>query len=194
MKKILFGLFVLIGLASCSQANKKIELADISNMNVSDFIDIPLRITQKSETDTSYICIAKAIYRSDTLGVQVSLKKGIKAGIVGDNMSNVFLNDGISIHSIGIESDHFLSAMTKLYGIDLQGNQMRNDIMSFNCANLNQKNVEYNKGEYHFKIFMESEDNYAELFINFDFTNQLIYFNEKDMEYRKGVIDYLTRN
>jgi len=194
MKKILFGLYVLIGLGSCSPTSTKIELTDISNMDTSDFVDIPLKITQKTETDTSYVCIAKAIYKSDTLGIQVSLKKGIRAGIVGGNMDNVFLNGGIAIHSIGIESDQLVSAMATLYGIDSQENQMRNDNITFTCANLNQKNVDYSKGEYSFKIFMESEDDYAELYINFDFTNQLIYFNEKDMEYRKGVIDYLTKN
>lgn len=194
MKKILLGLVVLIGLVSCSQTNTKIKLTDISNMDTSDFVDIPLTITQKSETDTSYSYVAKAIYKLDTIGVQISLKKDVKAGIVGDKMDNVFLRDGISIHSIGIESDKLISVIAKLYGIDSQKNQMRNDNMFFVCANLNQKNVDYNQGEYKFKIFMESEDNYAELFVNFDFTNQLIYFNEKDTEYRKGVIDYLTRN
>jgi hypothetical protein len=193
MKTIVFGVLILIGLYSCSQEKKAINLIDITSRidKSSDFIDLTLNIIDKKETDSSYIYIAEGLYNADTVGIQISLKKGLKAGIVNGEMKNVFVPFGISINSVGLASDRLLNAMTELYKIDSINTVMRNDLIILTCANLNQQDITYNSGESKFKVFMETDEDNAELFVNFDFTNNLILLNEKDMEYRKGVLKYL---
>jgi hypothetical protein len=195
MKKIFYGLSILIGFYSCSQQVKQNKLIDITSRidKASGFVDLTLPIVNKNQTDSTYLYIAQGLYKSDTVGIEISLKKNLKAGIVNGEMKNVFVNNGITIKSIGIKSDKLLKSMTELYGVDSIGNQMRNDLIVLTCANLNQQDLDYSSGEYKFKVFMESEDDYAELFVDFDFSNNLILLNEKDLEYRKGVLKYLMK-
>lgn len=195
MKKFFYGLTILIGLYSCSQQVKKNNLIDITSRidKASGFVDLALTIVEKSQTDSTYLYIAQGLYKSDTVGVEISLKKNLKAGIVNGEMKNAFVNNGITIKSIGTKSDKLLKSMTELYGVDSIGNQMRNDLIVLTCANLNQQDIDYSSGKYKFKVFMESEDDYAELFVDFDFSNNLILLNEKDLEYRKGVLKYLMK-
>jgi hypothetical protein len=195
MKTILFGLLILSGLYSCTEQSKVNYLIDITSKidKSSGFIDLSLSIIDKKETDTSFVYLAKGLYKNDTVGIQISLKKGLQAGIVNGEMKNVFVPNGISINSIGLASDRLLNAMTDLYKIDSINKVMRNDLMILTCANLNQQTIDYNSGEYKFKIFMESDEDNPELFMDFDFSNNLILLNEKDIEYRKGVLEYLMK-
>jgi len=195
MKTILFGLLILFGLYSCSEQNKVISLIDITSRidKSSGFIDLTLNIIDKKETDSSFVYLAEGLYNADTVGIQISLKKGLKAGIINGEMKNVFVPFGISINSVGLASDRLLIAMTDLYKIDSINKVMRNDLMILTCANLNQQEINYNSGEYKFKVFMETNEDNPELFVDFDFTNNLIFLNEKDREYRKGVLKYLMK-
>lgn len=195
MKKIALGLVTLFGITSCSQQNNMKDLTDITSRidKSSGFIDLTLVITDKKETDSTFIYKAEGLYKSDTVGIQISLKKGLKAGIVNGEMKNVFAQAIISFNSIGSKSDRLLNAMTELYQIDSINNSMCNELLTFTCANLNDKDINYSVGEYKFKIFMESEEDNSELFVDFDFSNGQIYFNEKDPEYRKGILTYLMK-
>ncbi len=195
MKNIFYGLTFLIVFYSCSQQLKQNKLVDITSRidKASGFVDLALTIVDKNQTDSTYLYIAQGLYKLDTVGIEISLKKNLKAGIVNGEMKNVFVNNGITIKSIGIISDRLLKSMTELYGVDSIGHQMRNDLIVLTCANLNQQDLNYSSGEYKFKVFMESEDDYAELFVDFDFSNNLILLSEKDVEYRKGVLKYLMK-
>jgi len=195
MQKIFYGLIILIGFNSCSQQVKQSELIDVTSKmdKSSGFVDLALTIVDNKQTDSTYEYIAQGLYNSDTVGIEISLKKNLKAGIINGEMKNVFIRNGIAIKSIGVKSDKLLTSMTELYGIDSIENQMRNDLMVLTCANLNQQDLNYNMGEYKFKVFMETEDDNPELFVDFDFTNNLILLNEKDVEYRKGVLKYLMK-
>ena len=195
MNKTLYRILILFGLYSCAQRSKVNSLIDITSKvdKSSGFIDLTLSIIDKKETDSAFVYFGEGLYKSDTVGIQVSLKKGLKAGIVNGEMKNVFVSNGITFHSIGPKSDRLLSSMAELYGIDSIDNKMRNDLFVFTCANLNQEDLDYNSGEYKFKVFMETGEDNSELFIDFDFTNNLILLNEKDIEYRKGILKYLMK-
>lgn len=195
MYKILFGLLILAGLYSCSGQRSQKGLLDITSRidEASGFINLTLNITDKKETDSTFIYTAKGLFKSDTVGIQVSLKKNIKAGIVNGEMKNIFVRNGISLKSIGVKSDRLLSSMIELYGIDSINSKMRNDLMVLTCANLNQQDLNYNSGEFKFKVFMETDQDVPELFVDFDFSNGLVYLNEKDVGYRQGVLSYLMK-
>jgi hypothetical protein len=81
--------------------------------------------------------------------------------------------------------------MALLYEIDSIDQGMRKDLMTVTCANLNDQEINYTSGQYKFKIFMETVEDVPELYINFDFTNNLIELAEKDVEYREGVLSYM---
>jgi hypothetical protein len=195
MKTILFGLLILTGFCSCIQQKKEHKLIDITSRidNSSGFVDLTLNIVDSKETDSSYVYLSKGLYKVDTVGIQISLKKGLKAGIINGEMKNVFVRNGISINSIGLSSNRLLNAMADLYKVDSISKIMRNDLMILTCANLNQQDIDYKLGAYKFKVFMETVDDNPELFVNFDFTNNLVFLNEKDIEYRKGVLKYLMK-
>ena len=195
MKNAFYGLLIMTGLYSCTQQEKQNHLIDItSNIDQSSgFVDLTLTIVDKKETDSTFVYVAEGLHKSDTVGIEVSLKKHLTAGIVNGEMSNVFVHNGIAIKSIGSKSDGLLRSMTELYNIDSIGSQMRSDLMVFTCANLNQQDLDYNAGAYKFKVFMETEVDASELFVDFDFSNNLIMLNEKDVEYRNGVLKYLMK-
>ena len=118
MNKLIYGLIILIGLSSCSSEEVKTEkLTDITSRieKTAGFVDLTLTITNTADTDSSYVYIAQGLYNSDTVGIEVSLKKNVKAGIVDGEMRNIFLNNGITLKSIGSKSDKLLQAMTELY-------------------------------------------------------------------------------
>jgi hypothetical protein len=176
---------------SCSQNN----LVDITSkiVKTSGFADIALSITDTKETDSMFVYTAQGLYKSDTVGIEIYLKKGLKAGIVNGELKDVFIGNAIKMHSIGSKSDKLLAAMGELYGVDSISNTMRTDLMVLNCANFNQEDVNYTSGEYKFKVFMEMATGNPELLMNFDFTNKLILLNEKDVEYRIDVLQYLMK-
>jgi hypothetical protein len=191
MKKNLFTFLILISIFSCSQNN----LVDITSkiVKTSGFVDIALTITDKKETDSMFVYTAQGLYKSDTVGIEIALKKGLKAGIVNGELNNVFVRNGITMHSIGSKSDKLLAAIAELYGGIDSIKTMRPDLMILSCANFNQQDVNYTSGEYKFKVFMETATGNPELLINFDFTNKLILLNEKDVEYRIDILQYLMK-
>ncbi|QNN42111.1 hypothetical protein [Pedobacter roseus] len=191
MKKNLLSLITIFLLFSCKPSEK--DLTQIVIKKADDgFIDLMLNIVSKKETDSTVIFKAQGLDHTDTVGLEISLKKNIKAGIVNGEMKNTFLANGISFQSTGKESDRLVTALTKLYNLKSK-NKMRTDKMTFEVANLNETDVDYNSGQYRFKAFLPTDDDIPELFVNFDFTNKLIALNEKDPEYRTGVISYLTK-
>ncbi|WP_029278257.1 hypothetical protein [Pedobacter borealis] len=191
MKRNLLNVITLLFLFSCKPPEK--GLTQIALKKADDgFIDVMLNIVDKKETDSTVIFKAQGLDNTDTVGLEISLKKNIKAGIVNGDMKNTFLSNGISFRSLGKESDRFLTSLASLYNLKLKS-EMRTDKMIFEVANLNEKDVDYNSGQYRFKAFLQTDTDVPELFINFDFTNQLIALNEKDPEYRAGVISYLTK-
>lgn len=188
-------IFILFFLFSCNSSDNSTKIVDITSKidKAIGFSDITLSITDTKTSDSTMIYTALGLYNSDTVGLQISLKKGIKAGIVNGEMKNPFVKNGIMLHSIGIKSDKLLNAISNLYGFPNSSLKMIDEFKGSTCANLNQEDVNFNSGEYKFKIFLETEEDNSELFVNFDFTNKYILLNEKDQEYRKGIVKYLTK-
>lgn len=190
MKTNLLYLLALLFVYSCKPPGK--DLKQILLQKADDgFVDIVLDIVGKKETDSTIIFKVQGLNNIDIVGLEISLKKNIKAGFVNGDKKNLFLSNGISFRSLGKESDRFLIALTALYNLKSK-NEMRKDNMIFTIANLNETDVDYNSGQYQLKAFLQTDTDVPELFVNFDFSNQVAYLNEKDQEYRQGIINYLT--
>lgn len=172
------------------QSSKVIDLSDLKFEDY--FIDIPLTISSVKENEDHFTYLAVGSLKNEQLSITIKLKKNIGAGFKNGEPVNVFIKDGISFKSNGNESDKLLKLIAKHYEIN-EENLILKDEQVFTCANLNQSIVNYQKGIAKFKVFLESESEYAELYVNFDFKNKVIWLNEKDEGYRIPLINLLKK-
>jgi len=166
----------------CSKLDKK-----------TNFADLQLKISERTEDKTYYYYLAKGFYREQIVGLKIGLKKALPAGINIEkfDFSNVFVKDGIKFESLGNESNALLNAMSSLYKIK-KIRRFKQNLSPFLICNLNEKPIDYEKGVYGFKLFMDSETLHADMFINFDFDMQLIHLDEKDTSFRHYILSYLS--
>lgn len=163
--------------------------------NKTSFVNLQLKITAQIEDEDYYYYFAKGFYREQVVGLKIALKKGLPAGIDIQkfNFTNVFVEDGIKFETLGNESNALLNAMSTLYKVN-KNSRLKENLPPFMICNLNEKAIDYNSGKYSFKLFMDSKKLHAEMFINFDFEEQLIHLDEKDTSFRKNIISYLSES
>jgi len=191
MKKRLLLSILTLGLLGCKNDNSKI--IDLTNLKSTEgFIDISLSIIESKESDKYIEYNTSATVNNDTIGIIVKLKKDIPAGFINGEPKNMFLKEGIEFISKGKESDNLLRFISEKYGFK-NSNISIKDTQMFTCANLNQEKPNYKSGESRFKIFLEGEEDYSELFVNFNFTKRIVYLNEKDEEYREPLIKLMKK-
>ena len=189
-RKILISILTLV-LISCETDSPMI--IDLTNLELNDgFLDVPLSVVEQTEFDTHIEYHARATNESDTLGLLVKLKKDIPAGFVDGEPKNMFVKNGIEFISTGAESNRLLGFLAGKYGLN-DSDLALMDSQVFICANLNDNKPNYRTGGSRFKIFLEGDEDYAELFVNFDFSQRIIHLNEKDPEYREPLIKLLKK-
>lgn len=192
MKKNILLSILTLGFFSCKTNDQK--MIDITNITITEgFLDVPLSIIATKELDNYFEYDAMATFKTEKVGIIIRLKKDIPAGFIDGEPKNMFLNDGIEFISKGVESDLLLWFLSNRYGIKNEFIKLK-DTQMFTCANLNEKKPDYKSGSSRFKIFLESDEEYAELFVNFDFSKGIIYLNEKDEEYRVPLIKLMKAN
>ena len=154
------------------------------------FINIPLNIVEQTSKDGYLVNRLQAMFKDDLLELIVSLKEGVPAGFEDGVPKNTFLVDGIIFESTGLNSDRLLTTLAQKYQIN-SGKLTMKSKQVFTCANLNNTAVDYQSGNPKFKIFLDGGTEVAELYVNFDFKKSTISLNEKDPQYRDGVINLL---
>lgn len=208
-KKILYGLFLF--LFSCNNSDKTQDSSiNPSQKNSETFptkeliidngeeegwgADIRLSIVSIEETDTSKLYTAISTYQDKKLGLLVSIPKK-KEGDKG-------FASGISLKSIGPESDNLLLTLAKLYKQKADSSLKFTNSISVTYVNLDefakslgaQDGGDY-KTQNQYKLFYEGsdEDEYAELYLNISSTEHWIELREKDEEYRPIIIKFLKQ-
>jgi hypothetical protein len=156
--------------------------------------DIRLSIVSIAETDTSKLFTAISTYQDKKLGLLVSVPKK-KEGEKG-------FASGISLKSIGTESDNLLQTLTMLYKQKADSTLKFINSVSVTYVNLDefskslglQDGGEY-KTQNQYKLFFEgsNEEEYAELYLNISPTEHWIELLEKDEEYRPIIIKFLKQ-
>lgn len=203
MRKITILLFILT-ILSCSNNQGKTSNANAQTaFSIKPLIidngeeegwgaDIRLSITNVSENDSANIYKTISTYNNQELGFLVSVPKR-KEGDKG-------FGKGIRLESTGKISDNFLQVLTNLYKQKTDTAWKFVNTILLNYVNLNEfaksLNAEIidppsNTKEY--KLFFEgnSEDNYAELYLNINTEEHWIELREKDEEYRSFIIRFL---
>jgi hypothetical protein len=108
----------------------------------------------------------------------------------------------LTIKRCGLDSDNFLQALAQIYKQRLNKNAMFVDMITADCMSMGDYVDSLKKqgaGHYvtaaQYKLFFqgESDDDYAEAYLEINETSHLIELIEKDEEYRKPIVKLFTR-
>ncbi len=163
------------------------------------FVDCVLRIVDLVETDTHYRFRMVGSYNGELVGVRVAVVKGIEAGFdekMNLNQKHVY-KKGVIFFRSGPESDRLISAISELYGNPKKNLRMV-DEESFTAIALHQGKIAISEEPIKIKLFgrdspPSSDDQYYESFFNLDLKNRLVFWNEKDQEYRTPLVHGLSK-
>lgn len=202
MKHVLICFALLGGLAQAAPAMKvdRHGYPVLTQFSEEGFIDCTLRIVDLVDTGSHYRFRLLGSYEGETVGMAVTVVKGIQAGI--DTDANNVIKDrvyrsGVVFSRTGPESDRLIAALAASYGLDKRGAQM-NEVESFTVIALHQGTISMENEPVKLKLFGrdgpgDSEDDYYESFFNLDLKNGYVYWNEKDQDYRAPLVRALSK-
>ncbi|SHE67821.1 hypothetical protein SAMN04488522_101894 [Pedobacter caeni] len=159
------------------------------------FSDIYLKIISDKPTDSTHIYVAKGLYHGKTVGIQVEVKSNMPAGITqnGEISNAGFIYDAVTFFSIGEESNELIKALGTLYSVNTS-RPFASQVTATTVFSLNKNISNLNTaGNYKFKLFFDTEADVPEIYLNLNLTEGIIEILEKDQEYRKPIIDVLTK-
>jgi hypothetical protein len=113
------------------------------------------------------------------------------------NQEHVY-RKGVCFSRSGPESDRLIAAIAKLHGVETGAKQMVNQ-EAYTAIALHQGDINTETQPVKIKLFgndaeAEDESRYYESFFNLDLQNRLVFWNEKDQEYRHALINSLAEN
>lgn len=162
------------------------------------FVDLTFRISNLADDGTHYRFHLAASHDDQELGLDVVLTKGIKAGF-DDNMGLVkdhVYRQGVRFLRSGSESDRLVSTIGMLYEADPLPETMVSE-ESFTVIALHQGDLDFKSECVKLKLFGKDgepfdENAYYESFFNVDLASRMVYWNEKDPDYRQPLLRALT--
>lgn len=138
----------------------------------------------------NHIVKAMGAYQDDILGFQASFRPDMLPGIIDNSFNNnAFCKEGISLYSIGVESDRFVQVLTKLYNEKIKKMNMVEEL-KFTSIALGGNPENFVTEDLKFKLFYDDyleKGLYAELYVNVNISKGIIEFNEKDTGYRANI-------
>lgn len=171
----------------------------ISQYGEDGFVDCVFKIVELSETDASYTFRLLGSYKGEVVGMGVTIVKGIQSGM---DLKMNLINDhvyrkGVIFSRTGPESDRLINALSSMYGAKAGARRMA-DRETFTAIALHQGPIDMTKEAIKLKLFghdgpTDSEADYNESFFNLDLKNRLVYWNEKDGEYREPLLRALSK-
>ena len=150
-------------------------------------LDIPLVNHAKGPSGIRTL-VAQGVFENSPIGFSIEIHSAWKAQPLEDG-SATFYWGRVTLRNVGPPSDNFVFSLARLYGlpkpdkgmlpaIDAQAVGLDNDPRTMDASPIRMK------------LFFHSdtEERYAEVFLNIDVPNHLVQFHEKDVEYRKEVL------
>jgi hypothetical protein len=164
------------------------------------FVDCVFRIVSSEETQAHYKLRLEASFKGESVGLEVDLVKGIKSGLDADVnlVQERVYRGGVVFRSMGGESDRLLQALATLYGIEPFDGRMRVS-EPFTAIALHQGEIDMRSQPIKIKIFGRDADDpvnenlYNESFFNLDMSGGYVYWNEKDQDYRRPLVQALSQ-
>lgn len=162
------------------------------------FVDCVFKVLNLTADDEFYHFDMAASFEGQEVGLHAKLKKRIGPGFDSDmNLIHEHVyRQGLTLSSIGLESDCLISALAKLYGM---APVIRTMVPSetYTAIALQQDQTDLASNHVRIKIFGRDdddapEDDYYESFFNVDLPSGLVYWNEKDEDYREPLMRALS--
>ncbi|MBB6428377.1 hypothetical protein [Algisphaera agarilytica] len=171
----------------------------LDQFSADGYVDLTFQITRLADEGDFYSLSLAASYCDEVLGMEITFDRTIESGFDNDmNLINAHVyRKGVSFIRSGAESDRLISAIGHLYGMGSDLNGMV-DRESFTAIALHQGDLDFSNMCVKLKLFGKGgepldEEAYYESFLNVDLKNRLVYWNEKDIDYRKSLLEALTR-
>jgi hypothetical protein len=161
------------------------------------FADIVLSIENyKKDDNGNYTILTKGKYKDTIVGLEVFIKGNIKKGIINGSEfdTSAFKIEGITLKSIGEESNNLVKAISELYGSPTD-NPFSQEPLAFTSFALEEHEVSLEEKYTRFKVFFDDDNSrglYFELFINVNIPTKELEIHEKDVEYRQNILKTLT--
>jgi hypothetical protein len=163
-----------------------------------DFVDLTFRIEELSDDGEHYRFHLGASHQRRTVGLDVVLLQGIKAGFNAqmDLVKKHVYREGVRFLRSGAESDRLIQAIGELYGAEEPPTRMVIE-ETFTAIALHQGKLDFEREPVKLKLFGKDgepfdEDAYYESFFNVDLAGGLVYWNEKDSDYRRPLLQALA--
>lgn len=192
MKALLFMSLVALVTACTGQGAKEKSTSGENQRQLTPFTvpaegRVPgafLTLIDAVKTDSSTVYTAKGIADKDTVGLKIEVVNGLNAGIFLDgtvNNERGFHPGGVKISSLGKESDHFVSALAKLYGLTSSSQFSSKTLLPLTFSS-NKKNLDLSTKEtYSFKLFFTNKlGDEAEVFAVLDLYRNIFEFTARD--------------
>jgi hypothetical protein len=158
------------------------------------FVDLTFEILDLEEESGNYRFTLCASFDDEVVGMEVTVRKGIQAGFDADMelVEDHVYRNGVRFYRTGDESDRLITAIGKLYGADRPNSRMINE-ESFTAIALHQGEIDMASQPVKLKLFGRDgepfiEDSYYESFFNIDLPQGLVFWNEKDQDYREPLL------
>ena len=166
------------------------------------FQDIILQIQhwEKAE-DGRLLVLATGDYKGENVGIEAYLKMDMKpveynpvTGVINIIDPETVYVDGVTIKSIGEDSDRLVKALSDMYEISLKNYKMAEEIR-FTVLCLENENSDMDEFSQKYQLLIDEEegkDSYGELFMNIDMDLTSLVLSESNVEYRKSILGALT--
>ncbi|MFT5031071.1 MAG: hypothetical protein ACI9VS_003533 [Candidatus Binatia bacterium] len=162
------------------------------------FVDLTFEMVDLVADEDYYRFHLAASFDDQVVGMGVVVQKGIKAGFDSNmdlNKEHVY-HRGVRFFRAGEQSDRLVCAITRLYGADLPAARMV-DEEAFTAIALHQDAIDLTSERVKLKIFGNdgepfNEEAYYESFFNIDLSHRLVFWNEKDQDYRAPLLRGLS--
>jgi len=162
-------------------------------------IDCTLRISNLVSSEHEHRFHLAASFRDESVGFDVVIVRGIR-GALNPEMTELIPDhvyyDGVTFMRSGSESDRLMMVLAERYGLPREQRHMV-DRFSFTAIAIHQYDVEMEVEPISIKLFGNdgedmSEEVYFESFFKLDLPSKLVYWEEKDPEFREPLINALS--
>ncbi|QYR19643.1 hypothetical protein KZ483_17280 [Paenibacillus sp. sptzw28] len=171
------------------------KFRQINQNTEEDFQDLEFDIVEFQRRDDRNYFRVYGQYKDEIVGFDVLINSDLIPGWDnGDINRDAFSFKGITLKSIGKESDAFLKVLLELYGFN--GELQFEDEISFTCFPLegDPRNIAFE--DIKFKVFFDDNDEmglYCEAYMNVSVKSYIFEFKEKDTEYRENILRTLSK-
>lgn len=167
-------------------------LREVKSVGEDGWVDLDLPLTEFSRETNRTVVLAKGLLNSQSVGFRADLGAKWDAKRTDDGAVTFYWGTA-TLRSIGRESDAFVNEYARLLGQPGTDRHMLPEIKALAVGLADDPRFIGEKAT-KMKLFFhsESEERYAEVFLNVDRPGAVVQLHEKDPDYRANLLRALT--